>query len=108
VSSDSAQHIVGYRLYLVAYLQLDGLDYLEIGGGDDSKGDNEAKHIYVEDTGNVHPMIIPIPHPLYPTAEAWVVITSAFHDLTSRLVCSGQRCRIPVLEERRLIKSMSR
>ena len=67
---------------MVAYLQSDGLDYLEIGGGDDSKGDDKAKHIDVEDIGNVHPMIVPLPHPLNPTAEAWLVITSALSGLT--------------------------
>ena len=51
------------------YLQFDGLNDLKIAGEDDSKGEDEATHVDVEDIGNVHDMVLPGAHPLHPTAD---------------------------------------
>ena len=63
---------------MLEHLKPNGLDDLKIAGGDDGKGDNETKHVDVEDVGNVHGVVLPSPHPLDPTAAiSWVIQSSA-------------------------------
>ena len=42
-----------HRSHYVTYRELDGLDNLDIAGEDDGHGDDEAKHVDVEDIGDV-------------------------------------------------------
>ena len=74
---------------MLEHLKPNGLDDLKIAGGDDGKGDNETKHVDVEDVGNVHGVVLPSPHPLDPTAAiSWVIQSSSVflpHYLTPRV-----------------------
>ena len=60
-----------------SYLLFYGLNGLKIAGEDDSKGEDEATHVDVEDIGNFHNVVLPGTHPLHPTvacpffSESW-------------------------------------